>query len=112
MVWRYEQQFLSASGWLVPAMMWNSQTGLISVDIHAESTGPKDAVVEYVGRTKGWHPGEYRIEEHGPGVDKSVDVFAVVYLADEQSPHPGAGQSVLLDVHRSSRRITRETRYQ
>jgi len=33
MFWRYEQQYYSASGWTTPAMMWNSQTGLLSVDI-------------------------------------------------------------------------------
>ena len=31
MLWRYEQQYYSASGWSDPAMMWNSQTGLLFV---------------------------------------------------------------------------------
>ena len=34
MRWRYEQQFYSAKSWSAPLMMWNGQTGLLSVDIH------------------------------------------------------------------------------
>jgi hypothetical protein len=33
MRWRYEQQYYSASGWSDPAMMWSSQTGLLSVEL-------------------------------------------------------------------------------
>lgn len=31
--WRYEQQWYSGRGWTLPAMMWNSHTGLLSTDI-------------------------------------------------------------------------------
>lgn len=34
MLWRYEQQFYSDQGWTEPQMMWNSQTGLLRVEIH------------------------------------------------------------------------------
>jgi len=37
MSWRYEQQYYSARGWTAPMMMWNSQTGLLSVDIRPGS---------------------------------------------------------------------------
>jgi hypothetical protein len=30
MLWRYEQQYYSRTGWTAPTMMWNSQTGLLS----------------------------------------------------------------------------------
>ena len=33
MLWRYEQDYYSASGWTEPEMMWNWHTGLIRVDI-------------------------------------------------------------------------------
>ena len=33
MFWRYEQQYHAASGWTRPAMMWNSQTGLLRASI-------------------------------------------------------------------------------
>src|SRR5271155_4011426 len=33
MQWRYEQRYFAASGWSEPEMMWNSQTGLLRVDI-------------------------------------------------------------------------------
>jgi len=35
MRWRYEQEFYSGKGWTEPLMMWNSQTGLLSVDIRS-----------------------------------------------------------------------------
>jgi len=34
MFWRYEQQYYSAKGWSEPAMMWDSQTGLLQIRIH------------------------------------------------------------------------------
>jgi hypothetical protein len=36
MSWRYERQYYSARGWTTPAMMWNSQTGLLSIEIQAK----------------------------------------------------------------------------
>ncbi len=46
MLWRYEQQYHSASGWSKPAMMWNSQTGLLSVDIRpGDRAASEDPVV-------------------------------------------------------------------
>jgi hypothetical protein len=37
MSWRYEQQYVAGRGWSAPAMMWNSQTGLVSVKIDPET---------------------------------------------------------------------------
>jgi hypothetical protein len=34
MLWRYEQEYYSTTGWTAPEMMWNWHTGLIRVDIH------------------------------------------------------------------------------
>jgi hypothetical protein len=31
--WRYQREFYPGRGWTEPLMMWNSQTGLLSVDI-------------------------------------------------------------------------------
>jgi len=36
MSWRYEQQYYPGCGWTRPAMMWNSQTGLASIEIRAK----------------------------------------------------------------------------
>lgn len=36
MLWRYEQQYYSNGGWKEPAMMWNSQTGLLWVQINGK----------------------------------------------------------------------------
>lgn len=33
MLWRYEREYYSGKGWTEPLMMWNSQTGLLSVNI-------------------------------------------------------------------------------
>jgi hypothetical protein len=38
MGWRYEQDYYAAGGWTRPAMMWNSQTGLLRVDISSATT--------------------------------------------------------------------------
>jgi hypothetical protein len=89
-------------------MMWNSQTGLLSVDIHPESAGHEGAVVQYIGRTKGWNRSEYRIESRGPSIDGQNEVFAVIYLDDERSSRPGAGRSVELYLDRISQQVTRE----
>jgi hypothetical protein len=55
MRWRYQQQYRSVSGWSKPAMMWNSRTALLSVDIHSESAVYEDAVMQYIARAKGWN---------------------------------------------------------
>jgi hypothetical protein len=33
MSWRYEQDYFAPGGWTEPLMMWNSETGLLDVDI-------------------------------------------------------------------------------
>jgi hypothetical protein len=33
MLWRYEREYYSATGWTEPLMMWNSQTGLLRINI-------------------------------------------------------------------------------
>jgi hypothetical protein len=38
MLWRYEQRYYAANGWSEPEMMWNSQTGLLRVDISSVMT--------------------------------------------------------------------------
>ena len=32
-LWRYGQDYYAAGGWTSPEMMWNSQTGLLRVDL-------------------------------------------------------------------------------
>jgi hypothetical protein len=108
MLWRYERQYYSASGWTMPAMMWNSQTGLLSVNIQPESRGPDGAIVRYIARTKGWNHSEYWIERRGPSADGHIDVFAVVHLCDRCAATPGGGKSVELHVDRLTHEVTQE----
>ncbi|MBZ5608559.1 MAG: hypothetical protein LAP38_09890 [Acidobacteriia bacterium] len=105
MFWRYEQSYYAAGGWTQPEMLWNSRTGLVRVDI---TPAHGNVVAEYIARHKGWKPGEYRIEERGPSAGGSSDVIAVIYLEDQRSPQPGAGQSVELWVDRASGQVVKE----
>jgi hypothetical protein len=102
MFWRYEQQYWSGRGWSEPAMMWNSQTGLLSVKIQPEEKGLEAAVVEYMTRTRGWARSEYRIENRGPGV------VAVIHREDERGGHPGGGKSVELHLDPVTHRVEKE----
>ena len=45
MRWRFEQQYYAGRGWTQPAMMWNSQTGLLPVEIRPVPAGTGNAVV-------------------------------------------------------------------
>jgi hypothetical protein len=38
MFWRYEEDYYAGTGWTAPAMRWNSQTGLLRVDIHPQAS--------------------------------------------------------------------------
>ena len=102
MRWRYEQQYYSAQGWTQPAMMWNSQTGFLSADIHP------DPIVEYLSRIKHWRRDEYRIESRGPSPDRQTDMFTIVHSDDERAVHPGGGKSVILCLDRRSHQVTKE----
>jgi hypothetical protein len=102
MLWRYEQQYYSAQDWTKPEMMWNSQTGLLSVDIDP------DPVVAYLSSTKHWRPDEYRIESRGPSPDRQSDMFTIVHGEDERALHPGAGKSLILCLDRRSHEVTKE----
>ncbi len=109
MLWRYEQRWYSARGWSAPAMMWNSQTGLLSVKIQPEAEGELGAVVAYIARIKGWHRGDYRIEKRGPSADGRTEVFSVVHLEDERGGQPGAGKSIELVLETGSHRVVKES---
>jgi hypothetical protein len=106
MLWRFEQQYYSAQGWSRPEMMWNSQTGLLRVDIQP------DPVSEYVSRTRQWRPDEYRIESRGLSPDRQSDMFAIVHREDERGSSPGAGKSLVLYLDRRSRQVTKELAHQ
>jgi hypothetical protein len=108
MRWRYEQQYYSATGWTEPAMRWNSQTGLLSVEIQPDAPGTNATLADYLARTKGWKPGEYRLESRGPSPDGNSAVFAAIHRDDEHDSQPGAGKSVVLYLDHGSNRVTRE----
>jgi hypothetical protein len=108
MRWRYERNYYQRTGWTEPLMMWNSQTGLVSVDIALESKGPEGAVVRYIARTKGWNRSQYWIERRGPSEDGLAEVFSVIRLCDACRAEPGPGGSVKLYVDRARAEVTRE----
>ncbi len=93
-------------------MMYDYFTGLLRVKITPETIAQETAVVQYISRTKGWKRTDYRIESRGVSADGRSDVLAVIYLQDERSPSPGAGQSVVLYVDRASLQVTQELRGQ
>ena len=108
MLWRYEQRYIESTGWSEPAMMWNSQIGLLRVDIRSATLNLAKIVDEYLARTKGWKRAEYRIEERGASPDGGSDVIAVIHIEDERSSRPGAGRSVQLYVDRRSHEVIQE----
>jgi hypothetical protein len=108
MFWRYEQQYYSDTGWGEPLMMWNSRTGLLRVEITAETIQHDSVVTQYVARAKGWERARYRIESRGLTSDGLCDRIAVIHLDDERAPSPGAGKSIELLVDRSSHQVVKE----
>jgi hypothetical protein len=105
MRWRYEQQNYSQKGWTEPMMMWNSQTGLLTVEIRSPL---EDAVVRYVERVKHWTSSAYRIESRGSSTDGASEIFAVVHVDDVRGSAPGAGKSIELYVDRATQTVIRE----
>jgi hypothetical protein len=89
-------------------MMWNSQTGVLSVKIQVESQGMDGAIVRYIARTKGWPRRDYRIESRGAASDERNQIFAVIHRDDECNAVPGAGKSVELFLDPATLQITKE----
>ena len=108
MLWRYEQWFYSSDGWTGGDMIREGATGLIRTGIRAQTTPHESAAVEYISETKGWKPGEYRVENRGLSADGQSDVLAVIHIEDERGSQPGAGRSVELYVDHASGRVTKE----
>jgi hypothetical protein len=67
-----------------------------------------DTVTDYIRRTRGWNPSDYRIESRGPSADGRSDIFAVIHRSDESGSHPGAGLSFELYVDRASNQVKKE----
>jgi hypothetical protein len=73
------------------------------------NSGNEDAVAAYLAKTKHWTPAEYRLEPRP--AENGGETFAAIYLKDESATHPGAGQSVLLTLEKSSKAV-KETGWQ
>ena len=112
MRWRYERDYYQRTGWTEPLMMYNWQTGLMSVEIRPESKGPEGAIVRYIARTKGWNRSQYWIERRGASRDGHSEIFAVIRLCDRCLAEPGAGRSVEVYVNRANEEVTKELGYQ
>ena len=108
MLWRFEQQYYSRTGWNDGYVMYDFSTGLLRVKISPEIIAQESVVVDYISQTKGWKRTDYRIENREVSADGRMDLVAVINLADERSPSPGAGLSVVLYVDRASHKVTQE----
>ena len=60
----------------------------------------------YVSTRHKWKPTEYRIEPHGS--ERGLDVYWVIWLAEEHSIIPGGGKSFEVFYDRKTHRITQE----
>jgi hypothetical protein len=95
-VWR-DQQRLYKNGWAEES---NNQLTSFRVE-----PGPYHrAAIAYLAKTKQWTPAEYRLEPRT--AENGGERFAGIYLKDEAAAHPGAGESVLLRIEKSSGAVT------
>jgi hypothetical protein len=108
MLWRFEELYYKATGWNEPRTMYDFRTGLIRVHISSEPIAQESVAVEYISKTKGWKRTQYRIECRGLSADGRSDVLAIILLKDLYWPAPGAGESLVLHVDRSTHRVTQE----
>lgn len=109
-VWRYRQGYFPADGWR-PGTVEKGSAGFYQVKIR-EAKDLRAAANEYLMRVKGWKPGQFRLEERGPGGDGSVELIAAIHRDDEASPSPGAGRSLELSLDYKTRQVLREKAFQ
>jgi hypothetical protein len=102
--WRGEYWFYPRSGW---ADTYNNR--LVRVLIRPSPL--EKSATAYLAATKGWSPDEYRLEPQPPTSEDAI--IEVVYLKDESAAvQPGAGQSVVLRMDKSSRKVISESGWQ
>jgi hypothetical protein len=106
MLWKVEQNYYRRDGWMPPHIEGVAM-GLTRVDIE-EAADLERAAAEYLTRVKGWRAEEYRLQDGGPSVDLSSEVFLALHADDERNALPGAGRSVELQVSYQDRKVTRE----
>jgi hypothetical protein len=102
--WRGEYWFYPRTGW---ADTYNNR--LSRVRIHLSPL--EKSAAAYLSATKGWSANEYRLESQPPTSEDAI--INVIFLKDEFTPsHPGAGQSVVLRMNKSSRKVVSEIGWQ
>ncbi|MGC4048377.1 MAG: hypothetical protein QM757_01500 [Paludibaculum sp.] len=109
-LWRYLQGYFPNDGWTA-ATVESGSAGYYRVKI-VEAEDLRAAANQYLLRAKGWKPGEYRLEEHGPAADGNAEVIAAIHRGDEVGAHPGAGRSVVLFLDYRTRQVLRERTFQ
>jgi hypothetical protein len=107
MVWRYEQKY-DNKGWDEPLMLWNSRTGLTTIEIHPEP-GFQSAV-RYIEQTRHWNRADFRVERQP--AEPGQESFVMIHRDDERGIQPGAGKSVALVLDASSHKVLREIAFQ
>ena len=106
LVWRFEEGLFRNEGWKPSSRLGN--WGLTDIAIVGPADGPVESVAQYLGRTKGWFDGDYRLEPAGTTPDGSCDVVRVIHRSDETAAHPGGGLSVELLLDRQTHQIKQE----
>lgn len=102
MTWTDEQSYFAKSGW-TDGNIPNPATILITPSPF------ETAAIQYLTSQKNWTRNQYRLEDTGPSVDGKFAYFTAIFLEDLNPTHPGAGQSVLLQIDRSSGQVVRES---
>jgi len=78
----------------------------------AEESRIAEAAVTYLGQSKQWKPGEYRLQPRGVTPDGQYAILWAVHVEDERNPTPGGGRSLELHIHRAQCRVTRALCFQ
>lgn len=104
--WRFPQAFYPRDGWR-PASVEYGSAGLLDVSLR-EAPGLRAAAADYLASKRQWSVSEYRLEDRGPAVDGSGELFAAIHREDEKGSQPGAGRSLELVLDYASREVVRE----
>jgi hypothetical protein len=76
----------------------------------ASESDANSVIAGYVRFHKKWKPSQYRIEHHGR--EKSLDVYWVIWIAEERRPYPGGGKSFEVFYDSKAHQVVRELGFQ
>jgi hypothetical protein len=76
----------------------------------ASEVDANSVIARYVATHKKWKTSQYRIERHGR--EGPLDVYWVIWLADEKLPYPGGGKSIEVLYDSQAHQVIQEFRFQ